>query len=362
MRVKAKELNRVADGGDYLKIVACTAVMLQSVLGFAWDLPRVVALRPILSGVYLAVKFTAPAFICGILLTTMRTTVDQQPRYGRYLRRQWSALFLPTICWTLAYLLIFPGLQQHHPYQDLLQFGWQFVNGNAAPHLWYNTMMLQMIFLMPVFWAIRRWLRGNRAAWGIFGVTAVGDLLWIVWYRLMVYPTSRFTGWYLLDRVFLGFVLYAILGILAWYGWPAIQRYLQRWWAMSVVVAVGALIVQQRALLAWRLPLDLGHTSYYLPATVVYDLAVIGLILALAGRQQTRHSRVLPVIHRLAGYAYPSYLANVFWLQVIWRLGGATVTGAHPVLGIVACYLLTWIWSFGFTAGLTKLLNWRKRS
>lgn len=359
--MKTKELNRVADGGDYLKIVACTAVMLQSVLGLAWDLPRVVALRPLLSGVYLAVKFTAPAFICGILLTTMRTTAERQPRYGHYLKQQWSALFLPTICWTAAYLLIFPGLQQHHPYRNWLQFGWQFVNGNAAPHLWYNTMMLQMILLMPVFWAIRRRLRGRRAAWGILSVTTVGYLLWMGWYSLAVYPTARLAGWYLLDRVFLGFIPYAILGILVWYGWPVIQRYLRRWWLVGLLLAVVALLSQWRVLLAWQLPIDLGHTSYYLPATVVYDLAVIGLVLALAGSQQTRQARSLPVIHRLAGYAYPSYLANVFWLQVIWRLGGATLTGIHPVLGIITCYLVTWIWSFSFTAGLTAVLNRRKK-
>lgn len=357
--MRNEELNAVADGGDYLKVFACTAVILQSVLGLALGGAQPQSQYG-LAWVYLLVKFTAPAFICGILLTTMRTTVHQQPTYRKYLKQQWSALLLPTICWTLAYLLIFPGLQQHRAYHDSLSFVWQFVNGNAAPHLWYNTMMLQMIFLMPLFWAVRRLIRNRRAAWWVLGLTAVGYLAWVTWYTLQIYPTSKFTSWYLLDRVFLGFFPYAILGILAWYGWPTAQRQLRRWWWLLLAIGVAALIGQDRTLLSWSLPVSFGHTSYYLPTTVIYILSIIGLILALAGRQQSQHSWWLPVIHRLAGYAYPSYLANVFWLQLIWRLGGAALTRQRVIVGITCCYLLTWCWSFGFTALLDKALKWRK--
>ncbi|WP_395430334.1 acyltransferase family protein [Levilactobacillus parabrevis] len=358
--MKNEELHAVADGGDYLKVFACTAVILQSVLGFALGLTQPVALQRGLAWAYLLVKFTAPAFICGILLTTMRTTARQQPIYRHYLKQQWSALFFPTICWTLAYLLIFPGLQQQRAYHDGLSFVWQFVNGNAAPHLWYNTMMLQMIFLMPLFWVIRRLIHSRWAAWWALGLTAIGYLAWMAWYTLRVYPTAQFTDWYLLDRVFLGFFPYAILGILAWVGWSAVQRQLRRWWWLLLVIGVVALVGQNRALLSWPLPVSFSHTSYYLPATVIYILSIIGLILALAGHQQSRHSRWLPVIHRLAGYAYPSYLANVFWLQLIWLLGGAAFTRQHALLGIASCYLLTWCWSFGFTALLDNALKWRK--
>jgi len=41
--VRNEELNAVADGGDYLKVFACTAVMLQSVLGlFSVILPSAI--------------------------------------------------------------------------------------------------------------------------------------------------------------------------------------------------------------------------------------------------------------------------------------------------------------------------------
>ncbi|KLD58576.1 membrane protein, partial [Lactiplantibacillus plantarum] len=77
--------------------------------------------------------------------------------YTDYLHQQWHALFIPTIWWTAIYLILMPQLQQGSQYHDWRGFLWQFVNGNAAPHLWYNTMMLQFIILMPLFWALGRW-------------------------------------------------------------------------------------------------------------------------------------------------------------------------------------------------------------
>lgn len=359
--VNVKTTNEIADGGDYLKVFACTAVMLQSVLGLAWSLPSVTAHQSGLAVLYLLTKFTAPAFICGILLTTMRTTAEHQPTYRHYLHNQWSALFFPTICWTLAYLLVFPNLQQHEHFHDWLSWGWQFVNGNAAPHLWYNTMMLQIVILMPVLWFIRHKLMARWTSGWILGITGLGYALWVGWYVMRVYPTSRYMSWYLLDRMCWGFWPYAILGMLAWHGWPVIQYRLRRWsWGLGLLWGL-ALLAQCGAWFAEGWPIQLSQTSYYLPATIVYVLTVIGLVLALAGRQQARRSRFLPVIHRLAQYAYPSYLANVFWLQIIWRLGGATLTRFHPIWGIALCYSLTWCWSFGFTALLERFKNWRRQ-
>ncbi|MFD1486112.1 hypothetical protein ACFQ5J_12840 [Lacticaseibacillus baoqingensis] len=66
---------------------------------------------------YDLIKYRIPAFIFGILNTTSRTTIaDTSLTYGQYLKRMWHC-----------------------------------VNGTAAPHLWYNTMMLQFILLMPQF-------------------------------------------------------------------------------------------------------------------------------------------------------------------------------------------------------------------
>lgn len=55
---------------------------------------------------YNLVKYTAPAFIFGILYTTIRTNDEKGSfSYAKHMRANWSNLFLPTIWWTLIYLL-----------------------------------------------------------------------------------------------------------------------------------------------------------------------------------------------------------------------------------------------------------------
>ncbi|AYM03312.1 acyltransferase [Levilactobacillus yiduensis] len=344
-----------ADVGDYLKAFACTAVMAQTVLSLALTTTAGRQLQDGIAGAYLAIKFTAPAFICGIVMTTMRVS-PARPRYGHYLRQQWSALGVPTLVWSLAYLLFLPQLQQHHAFHTIGQFFWQLVNGNAAPHLWYNTMMLQIILLMPLWWALRRgWARHH---WVITALT-VGLLVgWLTWYNAVAVPSGQATTWYLMDRVCWGFAVYAVLGI-------GLAETPTRWLRGYAWVGLGALGLlmwywQYRQLRQLGTPIDLSRSSYYLPATVGYGLCIILLLVSLAKWHQRRRSRWLPVIHWLATYAYRAYLANVFWLELIWLLGGRTLTAVHPVLGCVGCYLLTWCWSFATTYGFHLIGQWVK--
>lgn len=151
-----------ADIGDYLKVFACTAVMLQIILVEALQTHPSPSAQIGIGIFYDLTKFTAPAFIAGILYTTTRIAVDSNLTYRTYLIQMWHALFIPTIAWTTIYLLVMPWVQQVHRYHDLQTFAWQFINGNAAPHLWYNSMMLQFIILMPVFWWLARWCGQNR--------------------------------------------------------------------------------------------------------------------------------------------------------------------------------------------------------
>lgn len=100
---------KIADIGDYLKLTACTAVMLQPILNLALRTMPEATTQMVIGAVYNLVKFTAPAFIFGILYTTMRTTVDTAVTYQQYLKQSWHSLFVPTLWWTSIYLLAMPG-------------------------------------------------------------------------------------------------------------------------------------------------------------------------------------------------------------------------------------------------------------
>lgn len=152
-----------ADIGDFEKLFAVTTVMIQSVISFLMNDHLPVGQQFFLGGIYEVVKFSASAFIFGILFSTVRTHPQARLKdYPRFMVNRWHILFIPSIMWTTIYLLLLPQLQQHHHYHSIGTFCWQFINGNAAPHLWYNVMMLQFIILMPFFWALARWCHRRR--------------------------------------------------------------------------------------------------------------------------------------------------------------------------------------------------------
>lgn len=347
----------IADAGDYLKAFACTAVMLQTVLSFALTTRGGQQIQTGIGWTYLAIKFTAPAFICGILFSTIRQSDQERLTYRQYLRRQWSALGVPTVWWTFAYLLVFPQLQQHQAFTTVGQFMGQFVNGNAAPHLWYNTMMLQIIVLMPLWWLIRGWLTTARRCWWVSGTTILFTIGWLVFYWQQGFLNRE--RWYWLDRVCWGFALYAILGILLAVLRPRLRYRRHLGWLLILLTGIVGWL-QGQTLFVTHAAVDLVRSSYYAPATVGYALGVIGAVVSLAIYRQDRGSCWLPVIHWVATYAYRAYLANVFWLEIIWLAGGRAFTAAHPVIGILMCYGLTWLWSFACAFGLHRGWQWMK--
>ncbi|MEE6699990.1 hypothetical protein PS405_08780 [Limosilactobacillus fermentum] len=228
------------DVGDFLKDFACTAVMAQPLLA---QLVRL-STGPTQLGLAILdnlVKYMAPAFIFGILYTTIRTHSGAGIfNYRHYLRQQWAALFWPTIYWTGAYLLLLPKLQQEQHYHNWTSFAWRFVNGNAAPHLWYNTMMLQFIILMPCFWALHR-LVGKRPqrGWVVAIGTALITLAWLALYQHLVGQNPG--HWYLLDRVWVSFLIYAVGGILLVNFRRPLLNVLLRFWLQATVFTLASL-------------------------------------------------------------------------------------------------------------------------
>jgi peptidoglycan/LPS O-acetylase OafA/YrhL len=337
-----------ADIGDYMKVFACTAVMMQTVLSLVLSTNPSFSYQTPIGIIYNLVKFTAPAFIFGILYTTTRTTNQNSwSDYGGYMKKQWSALFVPTIWWTLTYLLIFPNVQQVNKFNDLPSFAWHFINGNAAPHLWYNTMMLQFIILMPLFWSLAHFVKNNVNR-GILtlALTIILYGAWIYFYDVEVFHGPHETSWYLLDRLFISFVIYGIFGVISWMFRDKFEKFIKKSFPILVILFLATFYWTNKELFSFGYPVNLGNAPYYKPSMTLYALLVIGLVAALAIRHINKRSSALPVFHFLATYAYRAYLSNVFWLQIIWRIFGGNLAGVNPILAIIVCYLLTWVLSF----------------
>lgn len=340
----------IADIGDYLKVFACTAVMSQPIMSIIINMPQSQQTQVGFGILYNLVKYTAPAFIFGILYTTIRTSdLNGHFSYFKHLQKNWSNLFVPTIWWTLIYLLGMPWLQQGNKFNSFGTFCWQFINGNAAPHLWYNTMMLQFIILMPFFWLISRYVRNNiKRGFAVAIVTLILYLSWLAFYDYYVFHGVHQNDWYLLDRVFISFFIYAVFGGLAWQFRSYFNEFITKFWWLIVVIFILCFIWTNYELSQFGYPLNFYNAPYYKPSMTFYCLAVICLIAAFCLYQvRKRQINSLKIFHFLAIYAYKAYLANVFWNQLIWHgLNMQYHAKFHPFLTLFGCWLLTWILSF----------------
>lgn len=340
----------IADIGDYLKVFACTAVMSQPIMSIIINMPQSQQTQVGFGILYNLVKYTAPAFIFGILYTTIRTSdLNGHFSYFKHLQKNWSNLFVPTIWWTLIYLLGMPWLQQGNKFNSFGTFCWQFINGNAAPHLWYNTMMLQFIILMPFFWLISRYVRNNiKRGFAVAIVTLILYLSWLAFYDYYVFHGVHQNDWYLLDRVFISFFIYAVFGGLAWQFRSYFNEFITKFWWLIVVIFILCFIWTNYELSQFGYPLNFYNAPYYKPSMTFYCLAVICLIAAFCLYQvRKRQINSLRIFHFLAIYAYRAYLANVFWNQLVWHgLNMQYHAKFHPFLTLFGCWLLTWILSF----------------
>lgn len=238
-------------------------------------------------------------------------------------------------------------MQQHQRFNNLNSFLWQFINGNAAPHLWYNTMMLQFIILMPFFWSLAHWTKNSFShAIIILSSTIILFSIWIMFYDTFIFHGPQQQSWYLLDRSCVSFFIYAILGLLSYLYRPQLIYCLKKSFPIIIIIFIGSYYWTNRELFSFGFPLKLANAPYYKPSMTLYALMVIALIATLAIKRIRQQAKSLPIIHSLATYAYRAYLSNVFWLQIIWYLFGKRIAFSYPILAVISCYLLTWGLSF----------------
>ena len=210
-------------------------------------------------------------------------------------------------------------------------------------------MMLQFIILMPFFWSISRYVRNNiKRAFAVAIVTLILYLAWLAFYDYYVFHGVHQNDWYLLDRVFISFFIYAVFGVLAWQFRSYFNEFITKFWWLIVVIFILCFIWTNYELSEFGYPLNFYNAPYYKPSMTFYCLAVICLIAAFCLYQvRKRQINSLRIFHFLAIYAYRAYLANVFWNQLVWRgLNMQYHAKFHPFLTLFGCWLLTWILSF----------------
>ena len=359
-----------ADIGDFVKLFAVITVMIQSIISFLMQTSLPVGQQFLLGGIYEVVKFSASAFIFGILFSSTRTHPMARLRdYPRFMINRWHILFIPSILWTTVYLIFLPQLQQHGHYHNLTSFGWQFINGNAAPHLWYNVMMLQFIILMPIFWSLARWCTGKpQRGILIFSLTLAFELVWHWIYKLEIFHGPQAQQWYLFDRIFPSFIIFAVSGTLLWVFHESICLFVMKHWGLLVTIWCLLLYYVTFNFFNYGTPVKLDNAPYYLPSMIFYNLASIGLIATIAMYMQKFRSQWLPLVHWVALYAHCAYLSHVFWLYWNWKLLAhwtiplmikfPLLIIITVLLAFISAYGFHWLWStFKYSFHFRHLIN-----
>lgn len=352
-----------ADVGDYAKTFAVLAVMLQSVITIVMPTATSIPQEFLLGGIYELVKYAAPMFIFGIMYSTVRTNPGATIMdYPLYMRNRWHILFIPSIWWTLAYLILTPQLQQGRPYTNLGTFCWQFINGNAAQHLWYNVMMLQFIIITPLFWYIAQWVNKNaKRGWLVLILAVIFQFCWHLMYELQVFHGPHHHNWYLLDRVFPSFLVFAVLGTLLWCFHQQIFPFLFKFWWLILICWGLLYIFVTHNFFTFGTPVRLVNAPYYLLSMLFYNILAILAVAALHLHHLQCNSYLLPCCHHIANFAHRAYLSHVFWLYWIWQLGKNYWLMVNPILLLAIIYLLTVICSFLSAYGFHKLWFTLKR-
>lgn len=349
-----------ADNGDFLKVMAVSAVFLQSILGFALNVHPNANTQIGIGISYNIVKFSAPAFIFSILFTNTRYNLGIKFNTKKFYLKILRGSFLPYYLWGIIYLLLFPNLQQINHYHNFQSFLWQLVSGNAAPHLWYAVMMLQFLILMPLFNLLVKWIDFNfqlRIKKFIFCLIIILILSasWLIFYDCLIFHGPKMHDWYLFDRFFMSFALYGFLGVLCAIFFEFYCDFLSKWKYLIGAILILSFIVINLELFQFGLPLNLANAPYYKPSMTFYDLSVIFLISLFAIHVGPRFKKTSYLIHKLAQIAYLAYLPNAMWSWILWDLFGKILFQQVPFLSIFIIYCLTWILSF-ITAFLSSPL------
>lgn len=349
-----------ADIGDFEKMLAVTTVMIQSVITFLMNSKPGVGQQFFLGGIYEAVKFSASAFIFGILYSTIRTHPHATLRdYPSFMRNRWHILFIPSIWWTLIYLFFLPQLQQHGHYHNWQEFCWQFITGNAAPHLWYNIMMLQFIILMPLFWWLARFVHQRpHRAWDSFIIILVIELGWHYLYELQVFHSPQAESWYLIDRFFLSFLIFGVTGTIFWQFHEKLTPLLMKHWLTQVIIWLILFYFVTVNFFSYGYPVKLSNAPYYLPSMIFYNLSTIFLIATFALYMQHFRNQWLPFVHWVALYAHRAYLSHVFWLYWCWL--GINHFAPHLGIGIKFPLLALLTITLAFSCAYSAHLIWAK--
>ncbi|GAE04916.1 acyltransferase [Paenibacillus sp. JCM 10914] len=313
-------------------------------------------------GIWMAVvlmltKFAVPVFIFLTGLVLFYNDHDGF-QYSKFIKKRFGDIYVPFAIWTFITILINRGF---HPFMwgDWYQLGQVLITGKASSHFWYIIMLFQFYLLYPLFRSVILAVRNKwstRTQW--FAVVAAGALYvvltglihdisrWMEHMPLTLPVISDLLTTYA-DRNALYYYFYFVLG-------AAAGLYHREWknglhkarlliWGTFAVLFIWRLVeviqeIQSKSgegITFYSLNLLQPGMALFLISSILamYDMAV--WICRKAG------ARTKAVLSSIGLYSYGAYLMHLLTLRFSYVVDEAWLTAAHPLIRIVASWLIS---------------------
>lgn len=325
---------------DIMKVIAVLGVMWQGILGLMMKQNIGVTQKVESIILYDFVKYTAPFFIFAICFDICK--IKNVP-YKKQLMHKVEELLVPYFCWATVY--IYMNITNYKTTGDFLE---GYFLGTNAPHTWYLVMMFQFHILVPVLWYLYAKLteKKKRALPVLIGAF-VFYLLFLFIYDNYVFNVTTNKALLYLDRSFIGFSIYAVLGTVASANYEKWNIFISK----VRLIAIPLFFIAFTAANNEMFPngfnnLSLTNSIYLKPSMFLYNIFAIIMVYGLALILIKRNSRSLPVFRFLSQYAYRAYLANFFVISILIKFMGKSGEYMPYSLRIFLLWTMTAVFSF----------------
>ncbi|MDP1511382.1 acyltransferase family protein [Paenibacillus sp. CMAA1739] len=344
--------------GDILKVFAVSGAILQSVLGMFLKYAHTNDDLALLGVIFNIVKYTAPVFIFAIVYGMVKN--NQHTKVSHFYKEKFGELVIPYFLWAAAGLIFFPEIQVNQHVASLWTLIESLVLGNASSQFWYTVMMLQFQLLMPVLIFIcYKYLAKPSRVIPLLIVSFVIFGAWLWMYDAFVFQGAYATSLRYLDRFFVSYFIYALVGGIAWVYKERFDGVLRRIQFILLPVVLLILIWTNREFFSFGFEdMSFGNLIYLKPSMTLYSLVVIFLIYMLARHLISLDSRSLPYYKWFSTYAYRAFTANVFILVIVLRLFGDLIGQLPFFMALLLVYLTTVACSFGVVYAFAQIKVW----
>ncbi|BCN32661.1 acyltransferase family protein [Anaeromicropila herbilytica] len=345
-------LSKKTSEPDIIKVFAVLSVMWQGILGLMMKQKLDVG-QQVESVILLDfLKYSAPFFIFAICFDICKI---KNVSYKTHVTHKFKELLIPYFCWATVYILM-----NRSDYKSTGSVVEGYLLGTNAPHTWYLVMMFQFHLLVPVLWYLyAKFTTDKKKVYPVLIGTFLFYLAFVCYYHNCIFNVTTNKALLYLDRSFIGFSIYAVLGVVASAHYEKWNQFVSKTKLIAIPLLFIVFNIANQEVFSYGFDhLSLANAIYLKPSTFFYNIFAIIIIYGLSLMLIKGNSRLLPALRFLAQYAYRAYLANFFVITMLVKAMGKSGDMMPYSLRITLLWIMTAIFSFSIVYAIEYILKY----